>query len=182
MIFEKKEEKPKERAQIIKTGVDSSKMNQNKDFLKQMFANKGMGMGMGMRSPAQTGVGLSEKQVVSIVHENNEEGKTEEIIIKTTGIQKGKRKARKKFMTENLSVVDVNPYPEQEKKEEKTEETIKAEDILKEKVETPEKNEQQEEVKVESTEKTEQQEEGKVEPIEKTEQQEEVKGENENES
>ena len=48
IIFEKKEEKPKERGQIIKTGADSSKMNENKDFLKQMFANKGMGMGMGM--------------------------------------------------------------------------------------------------------------------------------------
>ena len=118
IIFEKKEEKPKERGQIIKTGADSSKMNENKDFLKQMFANKGMGMGMGMRGPAATGSGLSENQVVSIVHENAEEGKTEEVIIKATGIQKGKRKARKKFMTENLDVVDVNPYPEPEVKNE----------------------------------------------------------------
>ena len=163
IIFEKKEEKPKERGQIIKTGADSSKMNENKDFLKQMFANKGMGMGMGMRGPAATGSGLSENQVVSIVHENAEEGKTEEVIIKATGIQKGKRKARKKFMTENLDVVDVNPYPEPEVKNEeneKIEEAAKenaeeatkenAEEATKENIEKAENNEQTEEVKAEN--------------------------------
>ena len=107
-IFEKKEEKPKERAQIIKTGADPSMMNDKKDLLKQMLGNKGM----------QKGGNLGKEEVVSIVHENNEEGGAEEVLNKFTNIQKKKKKPKKKFMTEEGNVVNENPYPEEEKKEE----------------------------------------------------------------
>ena len=136
-VFEKKEEKPKERPQIIKTGIDSAKMKANQDFLKKMLESRG-GMVFGMRMPSQarTESTLSQNQVTNIEHGNNEEGKNEEVLISTSSIQKGKKKAKKKFMTENLNVDEENPNSEVQKEEnEKNKETAK------EKIEQTEKKE-----------------------------------------
>ena len=130
-------EEEEERPQIIKTGIDSAKMKANQDFLKKMLESRG-GMVFGMRMPSQarTESTLSQNQVTNIEHGNNEEGKNEEVLISTSSIQKGKKKAKKKFMTENLNVDEENPNSEVQKEEnEKNKETAK------EKIEQTEKKE-----------------------------------------
>ena len=151
-IFEKKEEenKPKERAGIIKTGAIGN-MGTKKDFLAQMLEKKKeMVMGIGERSKGDSnkdsiGNNNQNKERTEIVQENNE-GKTEEVINKVVVAKNKKKKPKRskafKFGEEFIEL--PKPQPTVEIIEETTENNEKIEQNDNENKDNIEKKEDEE--------------------------------------
>jgi hypothetical protein len=101
LMFEKKEEdnKPKERAAIIKTGA-SGGLGNKKDFLSQMLNKQGMaGKPKGAAVPPESV--QPEEEKIEIIHESNEAGTTEEVLNKVAVTNTKKKKPRRaKFVIE----------------------------------------------------------------------------------
>ena len=116
-MFEKKEEdnKPKERAAIIKTGA-SGGLGNKKDFLSQMLNKQGMaGKPKGAAIPPESV--QPEEEKIEIIHESNEAGTTEEVLNKVAVTNTKKKKPRRaKFVIEGEEnqepVKQEEPKPE----------------------------------------------------------------------
>jgi hypothetical protein len=116
LMFEKKEEdnKPKERAAIIKTGA-SGGLGNKKDFLSQML-NK-QGMAGKPKGAAPTEIAQPEEEKIEIIHESNEAGTTEQVLNKVAVTNTKKKKPKKaKFVIEGEENQD--PIKQEEPKPE----------------------------------------------------------------
>ena len=102
LMFEKKEEdnKPKERAPIIKAIEGGGGLGDRQNMIAKMMANKGNIPGKPkMASPLDSSQPTEEK--IEIVHESNETGSTEQVLNKVAVTTKKKKKPRKaKFTVE----------------------------------------------------------------------------------